>query len=65
LFRHSRQSWAPKAGRIRVLVVADSETTNPETELVVRRTLETGGEVRFVPAERLANFAPIAADLRF
>ena len=54
-----------EAGRIRVLVVADSETTNAETELAVRRTLETGGEVNFVTAERLADFAPIAADLRF
>jgi hypothetical protein len=54
-----------QAGRISVLVVSDEETANPVTEEAVRKTLETGGEVRFLPAASLTNFAPIAAVMRY
>jgi hypothetical protein len=53
------------AGQVSLLVVSDDETANPYAELAVRRTLETAGEVSFVPAESLSEFAPIAAVLRF
>jgi hypothetical protein len=46
-------------------VVSDDETSNPNTEIAVRATLAAGGEVYFVPAEELAGYASIAADLRF
>jgi hypothetical protein len=52
-------------GRVRYLVVSDDETSNPNTEIAVRATLAAGGEVYFVPAEELAGYASIAADLRF
>lgn len=53
------------SGRVALLIVSDSETANPGCESAVRSTLESGGEVRFVPAESLEDFAPIAAFLRF
>lgn len=53
------------AGRIDTLVVSDDETVNPQVEKTVRLVLESAGEVVFVPAEELVNFAPIAARLRF
>jgi len=52
-------------GRVRVLVVSDDETANPKTEQAIRFTLASGGEVYFVPAEDLIEYAAIAADLRF
>jgi len=54
-----------QAGRVAALVVSDEETANPQTEIAIRLTLGSGGEVFFVPKELLDNFAPIAADLRF
>lgn len=53
------------AGRVRYLVVSDDETSNPKTELAVRSTLASGGEVCFVSAQELDGYAIIAADLRF
>ena len=53
------------AGRVRVLVVSDEETTNPQTEEAIRATITAGGDVYFVPAIELADYASIAADLRF
>jgi hypothetical protein len=53
------------AGRIRVLVISDEETANPKTEQAIRLTVAAGGEVYFVPAEELTNYASIAADMRF
>lgn len=53
------------AGRIETLVVSDAESANPEAEKAVRQTLATGGEVVFVSADELADFAPVAARLRF
>jgi len=53
------------AGRIDILVVSDDETANPEVEKAVQLVLLSAGEVFFVPAEELTNFAPIAARLRF
>jgi len=53
------------AGRVRYLVVSDDETSDPKTELAVRATLASGGEVYFVPELELTGFATIAADLRF
>jgi hypothetical protein len=52
-------------GRVRVLVVSDDETADPKTEQAIRFTLASGGEVYFVPAEDLIDYAAIAADLRF
>jgi hypothetical protein len=52
-------------GRVAYLVVSDEVTSNPLTETAVRLTLQSGGEVSFVPADNLANFAEISADLRF
>lgn len=54
-----------QAGRVAALVVSDEETANPQTEIAIRLTLGSGGEVFFVPTELLENYAPIAADLRF
>ncbi len=54
-----------KLGRVAYLVVSDQETANPLTESAVRLTLQGGGEVSFVPAEDLVNFAEISADLRY
>jgi hypothetical protein len=53
------------AGRIGTLVVSDDETANPEVEKAVRMVIESAGEIFFVPAAELTNFAPIAAKLRF
>ena len=53
------------AGRIGILVVSDDETANPEVEKVVQLVLASAGEVFFVPAAELTNFAAIAARLRF
>jgi hypothetical protein len=53
------------AGRVRVLVVSDEETANPKTEVAIRATMAAGGDVYFVPANELSNYASIAADLRF
>jgi stalled ribosome rescue protein Dom34 len=53
------------AGRVRVLVISDEETANPATEQAIRFTRAAGGEVYFVPADELAEYASIAADLRF
>lgn len=52
-------------GRVAYLVVSDDETANPLTETAVRLTLQSGGEVSFVPAADLTKFAEISADLRF
>ena len=53
------------AGRVRVLVISDEETANPATEQAIRFTIAAGGEVYFVPAEELTEYAAIAADMRF
>jgi hypothetical protein len=53
------------AGRVRVLVVSDNETSNMQTEQIIRATMAAGGEVYFVPADELVGFASIAADMRF
>jgi len=53
------------AGRVRVLVISDEETANPKTEQAIRFTLASGGQVYFVPADELIDYATIAADLRF
>lgn len=53
------------AGRVARLVVSDDETANPLTEAAVRLTLQSGGEVSFVPATELKAFSVIAADLRY
>ena len=54
-----------KLGRVAELVVADEVTANPLTETAVRLTLQSGGEVSFVPAVELTKFAEISADLRY
>lgn len=54
--------WRP---RIRFLVISDGETANPKTEQAIRLTVGAGGDVYFVPAEELTNYASIAADMRF
>jgi hypothetical protein len=46
-------------------VISDEVTSNPLTETAVRLTLQSGGEVSFVPAADLTKFAEICADLRF
>lgn len=52
-------------GRIGILVVSDDEIANPGVEQAVKLVLASAGEVFFVPAAELADFAPIAARLRF
>jgi hypothetical protein len=52
-------------GRVAHLVVSDEVTSNPLTETAVRLTLQSGGDVSFVPAADLTKFAEICADLRF
>jgi hypothetical protein len=53
------------AGRVRVLVVSDDETANPKTEQAIRFTMASGGDVYFVPAKELTDYASVAADMRF
>lgn len=53
------------AGRIGVLVISDEETANPKTEQAIRLTMTGGGEVYFVPADQLKDYASVAADMRF
>jgi stalled ribosome rescue protein Dom34 len=52
-------------GRVAYVVISDEVTSNPLTETAVRLTLQSGGEVSFVPAADLTKFAEICADLRF
>ena len=47
------------------LVISNEEITNPLSEIAIRLTLEGGGEVTFIPAAELTNFAGISAHLRF
>jgi hypothetical protein len=47
------------------LVISNEEITNPLSEIAIRLTLEGGGDVTFIPAVELADFAGISADLRF
>jgi len=54
-----------EAGRVAQLVIAEEQTNEPRVELAVRATLTNGGLVSFVPAEHLASFATVAAELRF
>jgi hypothetical protein len=53
------------AGRVSVLVISDEETANPKTEEAIRLTMAAGGQVFFVPADELKDYASIAADMRF
>jgi hypothetical protein len=62
---HSEVMEKAREGRIQLLVVADEEIPNPETEAIIRESLDKGTEVRFVPGSSLADYAPIAAALRF
>jgi hypothetical protein len=52
-------------GRVAELVISNEEITNPLSEIAIRLTLEGGGDVTFIPAVELADFAGISADLRF
>jgi stalled ribosome rescue protein Dom34 len=52
-------------GRVAELVISNEEIANPLSEIAIRLTLEGGGEVTFIPAVELADFAGISADLRF
>jgi hypothetical protein len=52
-------------GRVADLVISDEEITNPLTETAIRFTLESRGNVTFIPAAELSAFAVISADLRF
>lgn len=54
-----------EAGRIAHLVVSDDEVDNPMAEAAVRATLLNSGEVSFLPADEVMEYAPIAAELRF
>lgn len=53
------------AQRIQTLVVSEDEITNKEVEKVLQLVLGAGGEAYFVPGKLLADFAPVAARLRF
>jgi stalled ribosome rescue protein Dom34 len=52
-------------GRVANLVVSNDEITNPLTEIAIRSTLKARGDVTFISAADLTNFAEISAVLRF
>jgi hypothetical protein len=47
------------------LLLSDDVRNTSDAELAIRATVAHGGEVVFVPAELLSEYAPIAADLRY
>lgn len=54
-----------KLGRVSLLVVSDEVLGRGDTDEAVASTIESGGEVSFVPGNLLAGFSEIAAKLRY